>query len=312
MSLDYRLTYANTVEEGTALVERIRSEAAGGESDAIGFDTEFYDVEVGKHNVLARGKCHFASLAWDYRGAKLNPRGFTVPHAAVVSREVVTKCEPFRTWIQSQKLLAHNAPVDVHIFKNEGVDLKYVVNTLTMARWTWPGRARAQYGGGGFGLDALSKDVLGEGKLESFKELFTEEIKTYVDRTEKFCECGEARCRKRSRGHAKFARAFPEERVEVRPVPLELVVPGHPLFERALRYAAQDAVLAFGLYQIMQRTLNNQIRVVPWLVHSESSVTKTHDSAPSPGEKTEKLEKPSLSSSDNSKANLSRSALRFN
>lgn len=282
MALEYELTYADNVKEGAALVERIRGEQVRGTLRPVGFDTEFYGVEVGKHNVLARAKCHFASLAWDYRGAKLHPRGYTIPHAAVVSREVVTGCSEFREWLQEQTLLAHNAPVDVHVAKNEGLELKYVINTLTMARWTWPSRARAQYGGGGFGLDALSKDVLGEGKLDKFSELFSEDVVTYVERIEKSCECGTPKCRKRSGGHAKFSRAFPEERVEVRPVPLEAVVPGHALFQRALRYAAQDAVLAFGLYQLMQRTLEKQIRSVPWLVASEIA---TRDLASSPGER---------------------------
>lgn len=264
------------------MVERIRGEQVRGTLRPVGFDTEFYDVEIGKHSVLARAKCHFASLAWDYRGAKLHPRGFTIPHAAVVSRAVVTGCEPFRRWLEEQRLLAHNAPVDVHVAKNEGIDLKYVINTLTMARWTWPGRARAKYGGGGFGLDALSKDVLGEGKLESFKELFSEEITTFVERIEKECECGVPKCRKRSGGHFKFSRPYSEPRVTTQAVPLELVVPGHPLFPRALRYAAQDAVLAFALYQVMVRTLDSQIRSVPWLV----SATLTPDSVPSPGQST--------------------------
>lgn len=285
MPLDYELTYADNVKEGAELVERIRREAAGGEWKAIGFDTEFYGVEVGKHSVLARGKCHFASLAWDYRGSPLHPRGFTIPHAAVVSREVVRECKEFRDWIQEAgPLLAHNAPVDVHIAKNEGLDLKNVINTLTMARWTWPGRARAQYGGGGFGLDALSKDVLGEGKLDKFTELFTELVPRLKEVQVKECECGEPRCRKRSGGHFKLVRVVREEFTEERAVPLEDVVPGHPLFERALRYAAQDAVLAFGLHQIMSRVLLKQERVVPWLVASSKITTPV--SVPSPGAKT--------------------------
>jgi hypothetical protein len=295
LSLEYELTYADSIEEGTALVERIRGEQVRGTLRPVGFDTEFYGVEIGKHSVLARAKCHFASLAWDFRGSPLHPRGFTIPHAAVVSRKVVTECEPFRAWVKEQKLLAHNAPVDVHVFKNEGIEVEDVVNTLTMARWTWPGRARAQYGGGGFGLDALSKDVLGEGKLDKFSELFTELVPVFKEKRVRFseCACKEPGCRKRSAGHTKFkgVNVEQEEVWEERPVPLELVVPGHPLFERALKYAAQDAVLAFGLYQIMQRTLENQIRTVPWLV----SATITQDSQSSLGEKTRSSGMPSLS-----------------
>lgn len=269
--MDYELSYADTVEEGAALVSRIRRETDRSGNHRLGFDTEFYGVELGKHSVLGRAKVHFASFAWDPGGAKLHPRGFTVPHAAVVSREVVTESAEFRAWVQEAgwTFLAHNAPVDAHTFYNEGLDIN-VVNTLTIARWTWPGRARAAWGGGGFGLDALGKDVLGEGKTESFRELFSETVEVPEVRWEKYvhCECGACGCRKRSAGHLKSrgqSQVTTTKHVE-RPVPLEAVVPGHPLFSRALRYAAQDAVLAFALDQVMTRTLKNQEREVPWSV----------------------------------------------
>lgn len=268
--MDYEITYAGTIEEGAALAERLRGLEIRSGSGIIGFDTEFYGVQVGRESTFARAKVHLASLAWAAPGGKLHPRGYPIPHAAVVSREVLKECSEFRSFLESAPLVAHNAPVDIHTAKNEGIDLKYVVNSLTMARWAWPGRARAQYGGGGFTLDALGRDVLGQEKTESFNELFRERVETWSvrRRVEKHCRCGEPRCRKRVRPeHEKYERVeeFKEPKYEEREVPLESVVPGHPLWERALRYSAQDAVLAFALWHILRRETLNQTRKVPWI-----------------------------------------------
>lgn len=271
--MEYELTYAGTVSEGTELAERIGRLADRGDTVDLGFDTEFYGVELGKHSVLGRAKVHFASLAWDEGGGKLHPRGFTIPRAAVVSREVVTECAAFRALFSSPRFrfFAHNAPVDVHTFHNEGIDIANVVNTLTLARWCWPGRARNAWGGGGFGLDALAKDVLGEGKLESFTSLFSEEKETWGTKIVRGCTCGVPGCRKRSKGHERIQVEEAVSKLEVVPVPLEVVVPGHPLFTRAIWYAAQDAVLAYALKQVIYRILNSQIRDVPWIKASRKT-----------------------------------------
>jgi hypothetical protein len=269
----YEITYAGTVEEGAALVSRLRGLESRSGSRVFGFDTEFYGVQVGRESPYARAKVHFASLAWGERRDHIHPRGYPVPSAAVLSREVVTECAEFRRFLEGAPLVAHNAPVDIHTCKNEGIELKNVVNTLTMARWAWPGRARAQYGGGGFTLDALGRDVLGEAKTESFTELFRERVEEWSVRrmVEKCCACGEPGCRKRVKpDHEKWERAteIREPKIVEREVPLESVVPGHPLFERALKYSAQDAVLAYALWHILTRELTSQTREVPWIPKS--------------------------------------------
>jgi hypothetical protein len=264
--------YAHSIEEGAALVERIRSEAGGGDVKPIGFDTEFYDVRIGEQSTVSRAKVHFASLAWAPRGAKFHPRGYPVPHSAVVSREVVTSCRPFREFFldRGYRFIAHNAPVDVHTFGNEGIEIANVVNTLTLARWVYPGRARTNSGRGGFTLDALGQDLLGAGKLEDFKELFRERREDWVERTvtSKTCACGVLGCRKRAEPlHSKhlWTETIREPLYVEAPVPLEAVVPGHALFDRAINYAAQDAVLAFGLWFVLNREMTKQERNVPWL-----------------------------------------------
>jgi hypothetical protein len=269
--VDYALTYAHTVDEGTTLAARLSELADRGICTTFGFDTEFYNVRVGKESTVARAAVHFASLAWNPGGARFHPRGYSIPDAAVVSREVVTECRPFREFMSRRDIIfpAHNAPVDAHSMKNEGVDVN-VVNTLTLARWVYPGRARAQYGGGGFTLGALGEDILGEGKIADFKDVFTrrwEEWKVkYV--THKRCACGEPGCRKRTYPlHSKHT--WQEEiRTPVyleEAIPLESVGPGHEVFERAKLYSAQDAVLAFCLYEVLLREMRKQERVVPWL-----------------------------------------------
>lgn len=271
--MDYGLTYADTVEEGTALAERIGGLEVRGKWKNIGFDTEFYNVRIGQQSTVARAKVHFASLAWLDPGARLHPRGFYIPSAAVVSREVVTKCGPFRALFGLPRFrwLAHNAPVDVHTMYNEGVDIVNVVNTLDLARYVYPGRARAQWGGGGFTLDALGMEFLGEGKTDGYSDIFTERVEELRPKlvTWRECGCGVRGCKKRSlkEGHTKYTRTEEvSEPVWVdREVPLWEVVPGHRLFERAKSYAAKDAVIAHGLAQVLYRELSRQERVVPWI-----------------------------------------------
>lgn len=269
--MEYDLTYAHTIEDGARLAEAIRGVETRSGRLNIGFDTEFYNVRIGQQSTVARAKVHFASLAWLERGARLHPRGYYIPRAAVVSREVVVECRPFRALFAEPRFrwLAHNAPVDVHTMYNEGVDIVNVVNTLDFARWVYPGRARAQWGGGGFGLDALAQDLLGEGKTDDFSDIFTERVEEWRSKSVNIreCACGTPGCRKRSTGHTKLTRTekIREPFYVEREVPLQDVVPGHPLFDRAVRYSAQDAVLAHCLGQVLTREIRKQERLVPWL-----------------------------------------------
>ena len=148
---------------------------------------------------------------------------------------------------------------------NEGFTLAGGINTLAMARWAWPERAR----GAGFTLDSLGQDFLGVGKTEAFKELFSEEKEEYRStfRKVQVCECGSVCGRRRTTpGHARH-----EETVETKypkfvtyAVPLQSVVPGHPLFPRAVIYAAQDAVLGLGVFDLATLAMNTTFREIPW------------------------------------------------
>jgi hypothetical protein len=267
--MKYEVLYADTDEKvGKVVAACYRAFDRG---EPVGFDTEFYNVDVGKQSCFARAKLHLCSIAVKRHPTTLAPRGYHVADAAVFTR---AHLEALRGVLESDGTkVVHNLPVDAHTLKNEGIYLNGGVNTLAMARWAWPYRAR----GAGFTLDALGADFLGVGKTESFKELFQEEVVEYRStfRNVRRCECGLDGCKKRSTtpGHSRIV-----ERVETRHprltlqrVPLESVLPGHALWTRALNYAAQDAVLALGVYDLALREMQKE-REVPWLSLSDAQI----------------------------------------
>lgn len=267
--MKYEVLHVETAAQAAKVVAACHRAFDRGEP--IGFDTEFYGVDLGKQSCFARAKLHLFSIAVKRYPRVLAPRGFDVADAAVFTREYLPD---LREILEGPgKKVVHNLPVDAHTLANEGVQLGGGINTLAMARWAWPSRAR----GAGFTLDALGRDFLGVGKTESFQELFQEEITEYRStfRTVRLCECGEAGCRRRSttQGHARIVDRIETRhpKVVIRPVPLQDVLPGHPLWERAVRYAAQDAVLALGVYDLAIREMQKE-RDVPWL-NERSSVT---------------------------------------
>jgi hypothetical protein len=50
----------------------------------------------------------------------------------------------------------------------------------------------------------------------------------------------------------------------IRWIPLESVVPGHPLWERVVGYAARDAVLGLGVYDVAMEQIRRTRRYMPW------------------------------------------------
>jgi hypothetical protein len=238
----------------------------------IGLDTEFYGVEVGKESTVARSRLHLLSIAVPRIPTQLHPRGYSVSDAAVFTREALLH-PGLRDLLQNPniKKAVHNLPVDAHTLENEGIALGGGINTLTLARYCWPERAR----GPGFTLDSLGIDLLGSGKLESFSDVFSEVITEYKIRTKRVthCECGASSCRKRAitPGHRRLERIdetkIPKE--VTREIPLESVLPGHPRWPRALAYSAQDAVLALAIYDLAQQILKTRKVEVPWLSESD-------------------------------------------
>lgn len=231
--------------------------------EAIGLDTEFYNVHVGKQSTYARAKLHFLSVAVKRFPAVLQPRGHYLSDPAVIGRDSLQCLSD--VFSHPGPKAVHNLPVDAHTLANEGYQLNGGINTLALARWAWPGRAR----GAGFTLDSLAKDFLGVGKTEQFSEIFTEqytEFRSTYRKTE-VCECGKKCGRRRTTpGHSRHEEVIEtvHERQATRDVPLESVVPGHVLFNRALAYSAQDAVLALGVYDLALAEMTKTYREIPW------------------------------------------------
>ncbi len=261
--MDYNILYAQSPSDIAKVVSALAR--ARDRRDAVGFDTEFYGVDIGSQSCYGLARLHLISVAVKRYPHVLSPRGYMVADAAVLP---ATALEDLKGWLEDPEAVKviHNAPVDIHTVNNAGVSIGGSINSLSLARWAWPERAR----GAGFTLDALGRDLLGVGKTEDFRELFQED---YVEmrstwRKETRCECGAVPCRRRqtTSGHNRIEEMVEtvHERPARRPVPLQSVGPGHPLWERTLRYSAQDAVLALGVYDLAQTALKVK-RDIPWL-----------------------------------------------
>lgn len=251
--------YADTDDKIARVLKAIRR------ADSVGLDTEFSGVEVGKQSCAARARIHIWSIA--VPTDRINARGVRVAEPAVFPASALQN-PGLRVWLEdpNARKVVHNLPVDAHAFLGRGIWLRGGINTLSLARWAWPDRAR----GAGFTLDSLGHDFLGVGKLSSYKEIFTETIMEYIIRTKRisYCECGASPCRKRitTPGHRRLER-IEETRIEKpveREIPLESVVPGHAKWPEALEYSAQDAVLALGVFDKAVSDMARTRRVVPW------------------------------------------------
>lgn len=235
--------------------------------EPVGFDTEFFGVDIGNQSCVGLARVHLLSVAVKRDPRVVLPRGYDLADAAVLPATCLEDAS-FRDWLadENAEKVVHNAPVDVHACLNSGAVVRGFVNSLALSRWAWPNRAR----GAGFTLDSLGRDLLGVGKTESFKELFQEEYESYWSTWKKVrrCECGANPCRKRQNtpGHNRIEEEVEtvHSKLKTREVPLEEVVPGHRLWERALKYSAQDAVLALGVYDLALRAMEVE-REIPWM-----------------------------------------------
>ncbi len=254
--------YADTPDKIAKVVAAIRA------VDSVGLDTEFTGVNVGEQSCAARARIHIWSVGVPYPDNRITPRGNRLTRGAVFPASALSHPE-LRDWLEDATAVkvVHNLPVDAHAMRCAGVFLNGAVNSLSLARWAWPERAR----GAGFTLDALGRDLLGAGKLSSFKEIFTRMETEYTIRTRRitYCECGATPCRKRATtpGHRRLER-LEETRIPkevVVDIPLDSVVPGHEKWQEALDYAAQDAVLAHGVYDLALRHMARRTVDAPWL-----------------------------------------------
>lgn len=239
-------------------------------SPIAGLDTEFYNVDITTQSPCARSICHVWSVAIPV--GEPNALGYTDAESFVFSADALSLPE-VKSWLEDGGITkpVHNQPVDAHTLGNHGIHLRGGINTLDLARWTYPHLARGF--SRPFALDNLATTLAGLGKTEDYKELFgyeatrEYEYETTVNR----CECGVLGCRKKVVGKDGLRHLFkspePVTRVGHRKVtdyvPLVDLSPAHSLWPRYIAYAARDAVLALVVYQIMLRAGAKE-RPWPW------------------------------------------------
>lgn len=259
MSQGTETVYVATEREANDAIRRIR------EFPIAGLDTEFYGCDITKESPVGRSICHVFSVA--VPSGALLPRGYNEAESWVFAGSLLT-CASVKEWLEDARYQkpVHNQPVDHHTIRNHGVNLRGAINTLAMARFWWPHRAKRE----GFDLDSLGTDFCGVGKTESFDGLLGYDA---IDIREhlvwkKRCACGVLSCMKKKAPHDE---KVPEEvmaewKAKVRRhIPLTDLNPGHPLWARYLAYAAWDAVLALWIYQLMLRE-GQRGRPYPWAI----------------------------------------------
>lgn len=229
-----------------------------------GLDSEFYNVDVRKQSCVGRARIHVFSIA--VRSDRKSPLGFhravgwVLPVAALESATLRAALED-----ETIRKFVHNQPVDDHSFHNHGVKLKGCLNTLNYARWRWP-ELKVE---GGFGLKnlmgvRLHRNIVCEFSVKkkwlspdnwglvNFQRLDKWTVTKTVEET--VCSCGVPKCRKR-KGHEKTTRTvevvIPKEKLRWGEYTLESIVPGHPRWELLLEYAAEDAIAAMELKELM-------------------------------------------------------------
>lgn len=250
--------YLDRPDQWSALAAAIRKAGiAGIDSETVGHDPR----ETSPHT---RAEIVYWSIA--LRSSTLSPRGYyravgyTLPAAAMHHPELKAVLED-----PLILLIAHNATYDEHAFRNAGVVLRGVLNTLSLVRLVCPGRKSV-------GLKGLMVDHLGRVPTGAFKELFSrpkvvERVKLKKHRV-KLCSCGVDGCRKR-KDHIKVEHTWEEEVREMVNAGTELIdlreiVPGHPLFELLVKYAAEDAEAALEEHDWCHLQKSPGVTELPW------------------------------------------------
>lgn len=225
-----------------------------GAHDVVGYDSEFYGVDITEESCVGKSKLDVFSIA--VRLPAPHPLGFRRVKSWVFEGSLLQH-PSVRCFIEDDGVckVVHNLAVDSHTARNAGVRLRGGLDTLNQARWVYPERASLPKGN--YDLDSLCKWRVGFGKTEDFDEFLGYYVdEPYEQRVEKkFClECM-APCRKKKPPHdQKFLEWTTVSRTKkVRRIEdISRIRPGHPKFGRYLAYAAADAELALILWQMMQ------------------------------------------------------------
>jgi DNA polymerase I-like protein with 3'-5' exonuclease and polymerase domains len=242
--------YLDRPEQWAALAGVIRG------AGIIGLDSEYAGVAKNE-SCVGRARIHVWSVA--VRTGELDPRGYVrcrgwaLSSAALESPELKAVLED-----PGVTKYLHNQGVDIHAFANHGVRIAGAVNTLGYVRWQFPHLINEP---GRFRLKGLMSTLLGREPVCTFAEVVADErtVRVIKERTRviKGCQCGAEGCRKRQGEHRKVARTetyeVVREKTEKFNWELADIVPGHPRWNRLVRYAIEDSVAALQVAELCDR-----------------------------------------------------------
>ncbi len=229
------------------------------EEGVCGLDTEFYGLDVRKQSTVGRATIHVWSVA--VRTGRKSPLGFARARGWVLPREALDHPD-LRAALEDPGITkcVHNQPVDDHAMHNHGVQLRGCLNTLDLARWSWPELVSE----GGFGLKNLMYVKLHREPVCEYEDVVSDERTVQITRSRivarTVCSCGEQGCRRRKpvgdvrHDKTKLRNSVPYtvEKQERFQHPLESIVPGHPRWDLLVKYAAEDAVAALEIAELAQ------------------------------------------------------------
>lgn len=264
--------YASTPRDWKVLAGILR------EAGTFGLDTEFHGLDVRKQSCVGRATIHVWSVA--VRTGRKSPLGFARARGWVLPREALDHPE-LRAVLEDPGITkcVHNQPVDDHAMHNHGVQLRGCLNTLDLARWSWPELVSE----GGFGLKNLMYVKLHREPVCEYEDVVSDERTVQLEKVKvvkrTVCICGTEGCRARKPRPCPVCAADPEiscdtcgdigeirhdkskvreevpyvvEKQERFKHPLESIVPGHPRWDLLVKYAAEDAVAALEIAELAQ------------------------------------------------------------
>jgi hypothetical protein len=248
--------FAASPEEWTKVAEVCRR------AGLIGLDSETYGHDVRKSTPVHRARIHVWSVG--VLSTTLHPRGHRVASGMVLPAAALD-FQPIRDVLQDDHVIkiAHNAPHDIHSFSNHGVEVVRCLDSLPRAKLMFPGRQ-------GHGLKKLAELV--SRKLTEFNKM--REIPNWVNvkKKRKICFCGDPECKEsgRKKLHRKSEEVYWEEELRgTKLEELENIVPGHPNWAGLVEYAAEDAVCALELWDLMDKMKPRVLPPLPWAPNGE-------------------------------------------
>jgi len=165
-----KTTIVRTKEEARVAVAALYAASSQGAIHAC--DTEVADIDLKKVGPVGNGYVTcvsiFSGLGVDYGDG---PGKALWVDNLDDSRGVL---QEFKAWFEDEreKKVWHNYGFDRHVLFNEGIDARgFAGDTMHMARLADSSRDKASGGGGGYGLAALTSDLVGDAKVP-MKEIF--------------------------------------------------------------------------------------------------------------------------------------------